>query len=171
MRAVIEIEEQAKIIANKNYETLEDFDRDIEPYLSAGYKQASIFLRVVMLHGSTRFKNLMFNSKVSKKFIEDNKVQLNFDVAYGKDFYVEKVHEDDSNLFFIDLFRLKDGIRFPFRTKSDFEDYLSLGKKIIFYDIDYNWKEVNYDGKIADYSGWVPAEELNTLLILLALSE
>lgn len=166
---MIEIEEQAKIIANKNYENIEDFDRDVAPYVSDGYKKASFFLRVAMCEDSTRFKELMFKSEVVSKFIKDNEVRLHRDTANGKDFSVDTIHEDDSNLFLIDLFRWKDEIRFPFRTKLDFNDYLSKGKKIIFYDVDCKWKEVTSDG-IVNYSGWVPAEEINTLLIVMALS-
>ena len=70
--AVIEIEEQSKIIANKNYENIEDFDRDVAPYVSDSYKKASFFLRVVMCEGSARFKELMFKSEVVSKFIKDN---------------------------------------------------------------------------------------------------
>ena len=72
-------------------------------------------------------------------------------------------------VFLIDIYIWKSGVRWPFRTLNNYDEYLNLGKRIIFYDVDYKWREINHDGNIKDYIGWTPEDELKLYLVKLAL--
>lgn len=122
---MIEIEEQAKVIALKKFESLEELDKQIEAYL---------------------------------------------DTIYGSDSLVDKIYEDDSSIFYIDLFPWKDKIQFPFRNLTNYKEFINLGKRIIFYDVDYKWKEITNDENITDYIGWTPEDQLKLYLITMALT-
>lgn len=167
---MIEIEEQAKAIALKKFESLEELDKQIEPFLSNQYKKVRFFLRVLMMYGSTELKTLLFHSEVVSKFIKENETRLNSDTMFGSDSLVDKIYEDDSSIFYIDLFPWKDKIQFPFRNLTNYKEFINLGKRIIFYDVDYKWREITNDENITDYIGWTPEDQLKLYLITMALT-
>lgn len=166
---MIEIEDQAKAFVLQTFNSPEELDNTIEPFLSTSYKKANFFLRVVMTEGSEDFKTKMFHSNVVTKFIKENWLKLHSDIIGKKEFFVDKVYEDDYSIFLIDIFIWKSGVRWPFRTLNNYDEYLNLGKRIIFYDVDYKWREINHDGNIKDYIGWTPEDELKLYLVKLAL--
>ena len=96
---MIEIEDQAKAFVLQTFNSPEELDNTIEPFLSTSYKKANFFLRVVMTEGSEDFKTKMFHSNVVTKFIKENWLKLHSDIIGKKEFFVDKVHEDDYSIF------------------------------------------------------------------------
>lgn len=169
---MIDIENQAKTIAIKNYESIEEFDKDVEPYLNLEYKKSRFFVRQFMKAGSDANKTLMFNSKCVSDYLNKHSARLHFDIIEGVEFKVQEIYEDDSRLFLIDLYPWENGVSCSFRdlfASSEHVKKFGKSKRIIFYDIDHKWKEIS-DNEIKNYFDWVP-DNFQEELLKLALSK
>lgn len=177
---------EVEAFANKKFLSQEEFDKEIKPYLETSYKNSRIFLRQIAQSGTTENKNYVFHSKITKEFIDKYNSRLMFDLLNGNDFLVEEFFEDESNLFLIDMFPWKDGVRNPFSlfAKEGAEQFiwpdgviqplwLVDPRRVIIYDIDHKWKEMIFkENKILfeNYTGLVP-DNFTEKLITLALSK
>lgn len=143
--SLAQIEKTVEEILSKNFDTIEDFDKEIEPHFSGDFKSKHYFIKLMMSSDNTEIKNKIFESSVVTGFLKaHNQRLMAVNIFSSKKYGAEEIYQDEDRIFLLDLYPWGD---FPSPIKGAVstlvEDYQN--KEIIFYDIDNTWKIIKVE--------------------------